>query len=83
MSCGNVQSNMVATTVFPRINAAAFIYFAPEFGAAFIRGRRFIPVHENSYMRTTFHRTHRGLTEDFTTTPNTQHEPVKTWVIKR
>ena len=24
-----------------------------------------------------------GLTEDFTTTPNTQHEPVKAWVIKK
>ena len=29
-----------ATTVFPRIDAAAFIYFVVQFGAATIRGRR-------------------------------------------
>jgi len=28
------------TTVFPRIDAAAFIYFVGQFGAATIRGRR-------------------------------------------
>ena len=29
-------------TVFPRINAAAFIYFVGQFGAATIRGRRLL-----------------------------------------
>ena len=30
----------ILSTVFPRIDAAAFIYFVVEFGAATIRGRR-------------------------------------------
>ena len=32
--------SLVMDTVFPRIDAAAFIYFVVQFGAATIRGRR-------------------------------------------
>ena len=37
--CANVYV-LDVNTVFPRIDAAAFIYFVGQFGAATIRGRR-------------------------------------------
>ena len=42
-------------TVFPRLNAAAFIFFAPRTGAPSIRGQRLTCLPEMSVLRTPAH----------------------------
>ena len=37
-----LECDVSGLTVFPRIDAAAFIYFVVQFGAATIRGRRLL-----------------------------------------
>ena len=37
-------------TIFPRINAAVFIYFAPAFAAVFIRGWRLLLWGKHKYV---------------------------------
>ena len=54
-----------AITVFPRIDAAAFIYFVVQFGAATIRGRRLFEG--GVYSRAAF------ITLGSMTVPRTQH----------
>ena len=40
LMCRRLVRNLNMSTVFPRIDATAFIYFIVQFGAATIRGRR-------------------------------------------